>query len=158
MPGKSMINPINHGSTPEKIERYRVEPYVMAADIYGSEPHAGQGGWTWYTGSASWMYRLIIESVLGLKLEVDKLTFNPCIPAEWEHFTIHYRYRETVYHITIRQPAPAGEFHGTVDNVEGLDRPVPLVDDRREHVVEIVLGSRNDRAAAQRSSDASGTG
>jgi len=136
----SMINPVNHGSTREKIERYLVEPYVTAADIYGSEPHIGRGGWTWYTGSASWMYRLIIESVLGLQLKVNTLTFNPCIPAEWEHFKIHYRFRETVYHITLGQVKPNGEIRVVVDGVEQAGPLMTLIDDRQEHFAEIAIG------------------
>jgi cellobiose phosphorylase len=137
----SMINPVNHGSTREKIERYLVEPYVMSADIYGSEPHTGRGGWTWYTGSASWMYRLIVEYVLGVQLKVNTLTFKPCIPAEWEHFKIHYRFRETVYHLAFHQIAPRGEIRVSVDGVEREDRSVALNDDQQEHFVEIVIGS-----------------
>jgi cyclic beta-1,2-glucan synthetase len=137
----SMINPVNHGSTPEKIARYLVEPYVMSADIYGSEPHTGRGGWTWYTGSASWMYRLIIESVLGLQLKVNTLTFSPCIPAEWEHYTIHYRFRETVYHCRFHQMERGKEIRITVDGALQDDRTVRLNDDHQEHVVEIMIGS-----------------
>jgi cyclic beta-1,2-glucan synthetase len=137
----SMINPINHGSTREKAERYLVEPYVMAADIYGSDPHTGRGGWTWYTGSASWMYRLIVESVLGVRREVDTLTFAPCIPAEWEHFTVHYRFRETVYHLAFHQVKPGGDIRVSVDGVEREDRSVALSDDRQEHFAEIVIGA-----------------
>src|SRR6202042_299642 len=84
------------------IRKYKVEPYVVAADVYANPQHAGRGGWTWYTGSAGWMYRLITESLLGLRLEVDKLHFAPCLPADWPAVKIHYRYRETVYHITLR--------------------------------------------------------
>jgi cellobiose phosphorylase len=146
----SMINPVNHGSTREKIEQYRVEPYVTAADIYGSEPHTGQGGWTWYTGSASWMYRLIIESVLGLQLKANTLTFIPCIPAEWDHFKIHYRFRETVYHLAFHQKKPGGEIRLTVDGVEQKDRSVTLKDDHREHFVEIMIGvTGKDDTSAQ---------
>ena len=88
------------------IATYKVEPYVVAADVYAVSPHTGRGGWTWYTGSAGWMYRLIVESLLGLRLEVDKLHVAPCLPADWKGFTLHYRYRETVYHITVLQVAP----------------------------------------------------
>ena len=99
----SMINPVNHSKTPEQRDVYKVEPYVVAADVYALAPHTGRGGWTWYTGSAGWMYRFIVESLLGLKLEVDKLRFAPCLPADWKPFKVHYRYRETLYHITIQQ-------------------------------------------------------
>ncbi|MHB1707649.1 MAG: GH36-type glycosyl hydrolase domain-containing protein, partial [Acidithiobacillus sp.] len=80
----AMLNPVNHGSTPAEIERYKVEPYVMCADIYGAPPHTSRGGWTWYTGAAGWMYRLTVETLLGLQLEVDHLRIAPCIPAHWE--------------------------------------------------------------------------
>ena len=76
-----MINPVNHGKSAQGIERYKVEPYVVAADVYAVPPHTGRGGWTWYTGSAAWMYRLIVESLLGLTLETNKLSFTPCLPA-----------------------------------------------------------------------------
>jgi cyclic beta-1,2-glucan synthetase len=114
---------------------------VMAADIYGSEPHTGRGGWTWYTGSASWMYRLIIENVVGLQLKVNTLSFNPCIPAEWKQFKVHYRFRETVYHIAFSQVKPNGEIRVTVDGAEREDRSVALNDDHQEHFVEIVIGA-----------------
>ena len=99
----AMINPVNHARSPEEIATYKVEPYVVAADVYALSPHTGRGGWTWYTGSAGWMYRLIVESLLGLRLEVDKLRVAPCLPADWKEFTFHYRYRETLYHISILQ-------------------------------------------------------
>src|SRR5262249_59823935 len=96
-----LINPVRHGHTEEAIATYKVEPYVIAADVYTNPQHAGHGGWTWYTGSAGWMYRLITESLLGLRLDVDKLRFAPCSPPGWSSFKIHYRYRETFYHITL---------------------------------------------------------
>ena len=91
-----MINPLNHGSTDDKVSIYKAEPYVLAADVYGVAPHTGRGGWTWYTGSASWMYQLIIGSFLGLKLEGNRLKFEPCIPKEWKSFKVHYRYIDTI--------------------------------------------------------------
>ena len=97
----SMLNPINHGARPEDAELYKVEPYVMCADIYGAPPHTGRGGWTWYTGAAGWMYRLAVETLMGLHLEVDRLRLTPRVPAEWASYKIHYRYRETFYHITV---------------------------------------------------------
>ena len=109
-----------------------------------STPHTGRGGWTWYTGSAGWMYRLIVESLLGLRLEVDKLYFAPCLPADWQGFTLHYRYRETVYHIVVSQTradedAKIGETRVTVDGVERHDKAIPLVDDRQDHTVEVKI-------------------
>jgi cellobiose phosphorylase len=138
----AMLNPVHHGSTAEAIERYKVEPYVMCADIYGVSPHTGRGGWTWYTGAAGWMYRLTVETLLGLHLEVDHLRIAPCVPADWDSYTIHYRYRETVYHITIRRVgAVSGQVSRvTVDGTERPDTRIPLVDDRREHFVDVDLG------------------
>jgi cellobiose phosphorylase len=134
----AMINPVNHAKSPDEIATYKVEPYVVAADVYALSPHTGRGGWTWYTGSAAWMYRLIVETLLGLRLEVDKLRFAPCLPADWETFKVHYRYRETVYHIDVLQThAGNGETSVIVDGVEQLDKAIPLVDDRQEHSAEV---------------------
>jgi cyclic beta-1,2-glucan synthetase len=134
----TMINPVNHARSLEEMETYKVEPYVVAADVYAVPPHTGRGGWTWYTGSAAWMVRLIMESLLGLRLEVDKLRFTPCLPADWEGFKVHYRYRETVYHIAVVQtPGGNGGMRVTVDGVEQHDETIPLVDDHQEHWVEV---------------------
>jgi cyclic beta-1,2-glucan synthetase len=134
----TMINPVNHARSAEETVTYKVEPYVACADVYAVPPHTGRGGWTWYTGSAAWMYRLIVESLLGLSLEVNKLRFTPCLPADWEGFKVHYRYRETVYHIAVVQtPAGTGEMRVSVDGIEQPDKTIPLVDDHKEHVVEV---------------------
>ena len=138
----TMINPVNHTRSQEAIATYKVEPYVMAADVYALAPHIGRGGWTWYTGSAGWMYRLIVESLLGLKLEGDKLHFTPCLPADWQAFKIHYRYRETVYHIAVSQArvgdgASSAVTSVIVDDVEQHDKVIHLVDDRQDHRVEV---------------------
>jgi cellobiose phosphorylase len=135
-----MANPVNHARSAEETATYKVEPYVVAADVYAVPPHTGRGGWTWYTGSAAWMYRLIVESLLGLRLEVDKLTITPCLHEDWGAFKVHYRYRETVYHITVLQTD--GVKSGskvTVDGVKQPDKSIPLIDDRREHNVEVRL-------------------
>jgi cellobiose phosphorylase len=136
----AMINPVNHGGSPEGIATYKVEPYVVAADVYAVAPHTGRGGWTWYTGSAAWMYRLIVESLLGLRLVVDKLYIEPCLPADWEGFTVHYRYRETTYHIKVVQ-GHAGKDNGrlTVDGMVQPEPAIPLMDDHREHFVEALI-------------------
>ncbi|MBE2260498.1 MAG: cyclic beta 1-2 glucan synthetase, partial [Rhodobacteraceae bacterium] len=140
----AMINPVNHGKSARGIAIYKVEPYVMAADVYARAPHTGRGGWSWYSGSAGWMYRLIVESLVGLRLEGDRLHVAPCLPASWQALKIHYRYRETVYHIAVSQER-VGE-HGarlqmtvTVDGEERSDLMIPLTDDHREHLVEVVL-------------------
>jgi len=136
----TLINPVNHAQTAEAAATYKVEPYVVAADVYAVPPHTGRGGWTWYTGSAAWMYRLILESLLGLRLEVDKLRLAPCLPADWEGFKLHYRYRETVYHIAVRQmPSEEGEMHVSVDGLQQHDKTIPLVDDHKEHWVEVKM-------------------
>jgi cyclic beta-1,2-glucan synthetase len=136
----AMINPVNHAKSPEGVATYKVEPYVVAADVYAVSPHTGRGGWTWYTGSAGWMYRLIVESLLGLRLEIDKLLITPCLPADWKGFTLHYRYRETVYHITVLQTcAGTGEISVSVDGIEQHDQAIPLVDDHQEHLVEVKI-------------------
>lgn len=137
----ALINPIAHGSTPEQIATYRAEPYVVAADVYGVAPHTGRGGWTWYTGSAGWMYRMLTESLLGLYLEVDKLRFAPCFPGDWESFRIHYRFRETFYHITIHRGSRAAAATARIklDGAELADDFLTLVDDRRDHHVEVEM-------------------
>ena len=104
-------------------------------------PHVGRGGWTWYTGSAAWMYRLVVESLLGVRLEVDRLRIAPCIPADWDAFTVHYRYRETVYHIRVHgQPPPTGARRLRMDDQEQDGVDVPMVNDQREHWVEMWVG------------------
>tara|TARA_R110001599_G_scaffold353556_1_gene593769 strand:+ start:2007 stop:10673 length:8667 start_codon:yes stop_codon:yes gene_type:complete len=136
----TMINPANHATSQESIATYKVEPYVMAADVYAVAPHTGRGGWTWYTGSAGWMYRLIVESLLGLRLEVDRLHVTPCLPAHWDGLKIHYRFHETVYHITVSQTqvgdnGKCGMLSVAVDGIELDSHVITLVDDHREHTV-----------------------
>ena len=143
----TMINPLNHAMSAEGIATYKVEPYVVAADVYAAAPHTGRGGWSWYTGSAGWMYRLILESLLGLRLTGDKLHFAPCLPAHWQALKIHYRYRETVYHIAFSQTrggddGKSGVTSVTVDGVERHDQAIPLVDDRQEHAVEVTVHAK----------------
>jgi len=132
-----LINPVNHARTPQETAVYKVEPYVAAADVYAVAPHTGRGGWTWYTGSAAWLYRLMVESLLGLRLEVDHLRFTPCLPAAWQKFTMHYRHRETVYHITVTQTQAGSAQRVTLDGVRQADGRIPLTDDRTEHWAEV---------------------
>ncbi len=138
----SAINPIHHSDTPERIARYKVEPYVVAADVYTAKGHEGRGGWTWYTGSAAWMYRLILESLLGLSLEVDTLTLAPVLPAGWKGYTIHYRFRETQYHIQISVTGPAtwNVRSVRIDDQRQPDNKIHLVDDRQDHIVRVQVG------------------
>ncbi|MEN6607026.1 MAG: cyclic beta 1-2 glucan synthetase, partial [Bryobacteraceae bacterium] len=133
-----IINPVNHAATPAALANYKVEPYVVAADVYALPPHIGRGGWTWYTGSAGWLYRFILESLLGLRLEGCRLRFAPCLPADWAEFKVHYRYRETIYHITVSQMSPTdGGMKVTLDGLDRDDKTIPLVDDRHAHSVEV---------------------
>ena len=139
-----MINPINHGKTDAAIATYKVEPYVIAADVYAVAPHTGRGGWTWYTGSAGWMYRFILESLLGLRIETNKLHFAPCLPPDWKQFKLRYRYRETFYVIAVRQIEIAGSEVSatpvttvTIDGIEQSAAVITLVDDRQDHDVEV---------------------
>lgn len=135
-----MINPINHTKSANGVSIYKVEPYVMAADVYAIAPHTGRGGWTWYTGSAGWAYQLITESLLGLKQHKgNKLSLAPCIPAEWKTFKIRYRYKNTYYHIAFTQENGAREMKIKVDGVANRSKEIDLVDDGKEHRVEVIL-------------------
>ncbi len=132
----TMINPLNHGNSADAIAIYKVEPYVVAADVYTVAPHTGRGGWTWYTGSSGWMYRLALESLLGLRVESGKLHFEPCVPAAWKGFKVRYRYRETLYVIDVRLDDSIVTPRVSIDGHEQPSGAIVLVDDRREHSVE----------------------
>jgi cellobiose phosphorylase len=153
----SLLNPIRHADSPERASTYKVEPYVVAADVYGAKGHEGQGGWTWYTGSAGWMYRLLVEDLLGLRLEVDTLTFLPLLPAEWNEYTLHYRYRNTLYHIrVVKMSERATQVHRVVlDGIEQHDRSIHLVDDGKEHPAVVEVGDSS--ATVRQPSDRVGT-
>ncbi len=139
----NMINPINHGKTIETIQIYKVEPYVVAADIYARSPHLGCGGWTWYTGAAGWIYRLITESFLGLTKVGNTLYFNPKIPKEWNEFTIHYQFENTTYHIIVKQDSEFKEMKITMDQMDQNDMQIHLADDQIDHNVLITLNYEN---------------
>jgi cyclic beta-1,2-glucan synthetase len=122
-----MMNPIELNRTPEDVARYRGEPYAMAADVYAAEGRVGQSGWTWYTGSAGWVYRIWVEEVLGFRLRGDRFTVDPAIPEEWEGFELTYRHGSTVYEIVVRRQESAE----IVIEVDGEPAPggfVPLAD------------------------------
>ncbi|MFH0753986.1 MAG: glucoamylase family protein [Candidatus Omnitrophota bacterium] len=136
-----MINPVRHADSSPKCAVYKVEPFVMAGDVYASPGLSGRGGWSWYTGSASWMYQLMVKHLLGLRLKVDTIYFEPCLPADWSSWKMHYRYRETFYHITFFRLGPLDHVSSLV--VDGVDQPeksLKLRDDRIEHVVEVRVG------------------
>jgi cyclic beta-1,2-glucan synthetase len=145
----ALLNPINHASTRAGVHQYKVEPYVVAADIYAEPPHVGRGGWTWYTGSAGWMYRAGIEWILGFRLRGTRLHLDPCIPRAWPSFAVAFRYHSSRYEIVVENP------HGVARGVSSVtldDAPlagganIPLADDSATHQVRVVLGAEAPRA------------
>jgi len=121
-----LLNPIHHADSPEKVARYKVEPYVVAADVYGASPHTGRGGWTWYTGSAGWLYRTGLEAILGFHLRGSRLKIEPCIPPGWPRYEITYRYGSSIYHVVVEnsgQPRSAGA--------------IDLADDGQRHEIRL---------------------
>ena len=137
-----LLNPIYHSDTPEKAERYHVEPYVVAADVYSAERYLGRGGWTWYTGSSGWMYRLGVEAILGLCREDERLWIEPCIPGDWSGYRMTYQYGETTYRIEVENPngVNRGIEAVTLDDQDVTGDGIPLVDDGKPHAVRIVMG------------------
>jgi cellobiose phosphorylase len=136
-----LLSPIHHSRTPEDVRNYRVEPYVVASDIYAAPPHNGRGGWTWYTGSAGLMYMLILESLLGVKRSGDQLTFDPCIPQQWSSYRVEYRYRSTTYHIEVNNPGTGSGVRSiVVDGINQDDTSIHLRDDEGDHQVVVELG------------------
>ena len=131
-----LINPVNHGQG-EAIATYKVEPYVVAADVYGAPPHVGRGGWSWYTGSAGWLYRLIVESLLGLRVEGEQLRLLPLLPPGWDGFALDYRHRETDYHIAVHRLRDGEAERGVLDGRVQEGDTIALVDDGRDHHVEL---------------------
>lgn len=138
-----MLTPIAHSDTSEEAEKYRVEPYVVAADIYSVPPHAGRGGWTWYTGSSSWLYRLGVEGLLGVILEEGALRFEPNIPPDWSGYQIVYRKGRSRYFISVENRGGTGDGVREI-SLDGrilLDGLVPLMDDGRDHNVQVIMGN-----------------
>jgi cyclic beta-1,2-glucan synthetase len=138
-----LLNPINHASTRAGIHRYRVEPYVAAADVYSEAPHVGRGGWTWYTGSAGWMYRAGVEWILGFRLRGSRLVIDPCVPRAWRGFDIDFRYHSSRYEIQVSNSQ--GVTRGVSGlALDGVDLPpgseLELVDDGATHQVRVTLG------------------
>ncbi|MGH9703807.1 MAG: GH36-type glycosyl hydrolase domain-containing protein [Candidatus Acidiferrales bacterium] len=139
----SMINPIHRATSRTSVQRYKVEPYVVAGDIYGEPPHAGRGGWTWYTGAAGWMYRAGIEWILGFRVRGTMLSIDPCIPREWSAYSITFRYHSSTYKIRVENPSSVtrGVALTKVDgNLLAGSAPISLIDDGAEHEVLVVLG------------------
>ena len=134
-----LLNPSTHGGTPEEMARYKVEPYVVVADVYTAPTQYGRGGWTWYTGSAGWMYRVALEQLLGLTKEGNALRLQPNVPDDWPGFSIEYRHGTAQYHIEVRQPAELRRrgMRMTIDGAPAQDEMLVLQDDGRRH--EVVL-------------------
>lgn len=137
----NLINPINHTLNQMQCDKYKVEPYVMPADVYSVEPHTGRGGWTWYTGTSSWMYKVGLEDILGFKKQGNTLKIMPCIPADWDQYSITYRYEETPYQITVHNPEGknTGVTKVTMDGKMINDGSITLINDGQEHVIDVVM-------------------
>jgi cellobiose phosphorylase len=137
----NLINPVYHATTADEVQHYKVEPYVVCADVYGAPPHTGRGGWTWYTGSASWLYRVAIETILGFQLQGETLHIKPCIPPSWPQFELKYRHRSTTYRILVDNSAGTGRGVQSIE-LDGQQLPndfVPLTDDSGVHDVRVQL-------------------
>jgi cyclic beta-1,2-glucan synthetase len=134
-----MINPLTHARTPEEVATYKVEPYVVAADVYTAKGQLGRGGWTWYTGSASWMYRVGLEGILGLKKQGDRLSIEPRAPASWKEYSIEYRHGGSVYAIAVHNEdgVTSGAVQVTIDGSVSPDGGIRLVDDGARHEVTV---------------------
>ncbi len=142
-----MINPINHGNNEKNMATYKVEPYVMAADIYADPLHIGRGGWTWYTGSAGWMYQLIMESFLGITQKGNTLFIDPCLPDSWHSININYQYLQSSYNITIENDRKNSLTEIYIDDHAEHQSFIPLQNDGNRHVVKVYLGNRVDTKA-----------
>jgi cyclic beta-1,2-glucan synthetase len=138
------LNPVNHSSTRAGLHKYKVEPYVAVGDVYAVPPHTGRGGWTWYTGSAGWMYRAGLESILGFKLHGDHLEIDPCVPRWWRDFEITYRRGGATYLIKVENPLAVSRGVASVelDGATQSSNSVPLTDDGQTHIVRVVLGEK----------------
>jgi cellobiose phosphorylase len=136
-----LLNPVRHGGDAAGIAVYKVEPYVIAADVYALPPHTGRGGWSWYTGSAGWTYRMLVETLLGITLSGETLLLSPRLPRSWTAMKVHYRFRQTVYHITFRRATDrlAADGVARLDGAPLAGAAIPLRDDHREHAVELVF-------------------
>ena len=137
----SMIQPLGHAADTQSMQVYKVEPYVIAADVYANVSHRGRGGWTWYTGSAGWMYQFIMSSLVGIELKKDQLQFNPCFPSAWPSIKIQYRYGKSTYHIIVYQLKANEESRWKSEAGEGKGNVIQLVDDGREHNFEVHVRS-----------------
>jgi cyclic beta-1,2-glucan synthetase len=139
-----MINPVNHTRDAAGVERYVTEPYVVDGDVYAHPEHTGRGGWSWYTGSAAWMYRAGLEGILGLQRRGRTFSVAPCIPPSWPGFTIDWRVGSCRYHIEVDNPEhrSTGIASILLDGVEVNADAVPIADDGQAHTVRVTMGER----------------
>ena len=142
----SILSPVSHTSTRAGVERYKVEPYVVAADIYSVAPHVGRGGWTWYTGAAGWLYQAGLEWILGVRVEGALLRLVPCLPRTWPSAEVTLRYRTAVYRITLLNPDGVSggvrELHVDGKELAPTTATVALRDEALTHTIDVVLGHR----------------
>ncbi|HEX5890966.1 MAG TPA: glucoamylase family protein [Pyrinomonadaceae bacterium] len=152
----ALLNPINHSSTRAGLHKYKVEPYAAVGDVYAVPPHTGRGGWTWYTGSAGWMYRAGLESILGFKLQSNHLQIDPCVPRWWRDFEITYRRGRAIYRIRVENPL--GVSRGVVSiEVDGTIQPsIELIDDEKTHNIRVVMGEPVKTEETELATDAHG--
>ncbi|MDD4615131.1 MAG: glycosyl transferase, partial [Caldisericia bacterium] len=138
----SMLNPIHHTSNIKEYSKYKAEPYVVAADVYSQPPNVGRGGWTWYTGSASWLYRAGLEFILGFQKRANEIVIEPCIPEYWKEYSIDYQYYDTIYKISVLNPecVQKGVRLVIVDGFPIKDNRIPLFNDHKEHTVKVFMG------------------
>ena len=136
-----MINPIEHSKTKESANKYKVEPYVVAADVYGQGNLAGRGGWTWYTGSSSWMYEAGIHYILGLNIENGYLSIKPCVPKEWKEYKIHYKFKDTIYNIKVEnlnsKNTGTMEFYYNGNKVE--EKKIKLDNNKQVNNIKVIM-------------------
>jgi cellobiose phosphorylase len=144
----NMINPINHTRTKTECQRYKTEPYVMSADVYAVDPNAGRGGWSWYTGAAGWMYRVGIEHILGIKKQNGLLVIDPCIPSTWDGYKVKIREGQSLYTINISNPQKVcrGVKEISVDGANHGVEPIQLIDDGKNHTIEVLLERAENEA------------
>jgi cyclic beta-1,2-glucan synthetase len=141
-----LLNPINHMRTAQDVERYRAEPYAVAADVYAHPMHVGRGGWTWYTGSAGWMYQAAVQALLGLRRTGASMSIHPCIPTGWPEYSLVWKLGRSRYRFVVANPdyVSHGIARAQLDGVDVDHEAIPLVDDGADHQVSVVLGSRSD--------------
>jgi cyclic beta-1,2-glucan synthetase len=138
----TLVNPVRHADTPAGVALYRIEPYVAAGDVYGAPPHTGRGGWSWYTGSAAWLYRAAVETILGLRLRGSRLELDPCIPATWPGYELAFTYHSSSYDIAVENPhaVECGVKEVTLDGAPVEGGVIDLQDDGRAHQARVRLG------------------